>query len=1406
MEYRPIFSVDESVENYRQLVDHSPDAIAVHCNGKLVFVNPAAVALLGANEPAELIGKSLNDIVYPDDHETVFPRIKEAIPRSTPLLYVEGRFVRLDGSIVMVEVASMPTTFRGKPAYQVVVRDITDRKQAEVLQEAIYKVSQATYNARSLEQLYLAVHEIIGTVMPADNFYIALYDEINQTISFPYTVDEVDKEYPSVVPLAKGMTEYVLRSGQPLFCDQATLKRLLKRGEIERLGTPSLIWLGVPLVVDEKTIGVMAVQHYRDPRAYSQRDLRMLEYVSHQVAMAIKRKQTDDALSESEKRFRSMFENITIGLYRLTPDGRFLFANPAFVKMLGCSSFDELACTDLEHNNYFGNKARSAFYQALEKNGEIRGWESKWKRSDGDAIYVRENARLVRGDDGGVLFYEGTVEDVSNWKLAELALKDSEESFRTLFENVPDGIYRSLPDDHLLAVNPALANMLGYESASDLIGLSWREMYAEPLVRDYALEVLMRDGRIRHYEVVLLHRDGHEITCLDNALAVRNEAGDLLYFEGVITDVSAQKKTEQALWQRIAALQTLAEIDRAILSADDPEKILKFVCRSAAVLLDAPKALVVSLRGRQVSLDSYYGLTGQDAVEKDFPGSYYADLISNSLTAVALGWIGDTGVQVPIEGVEAMAYAPFDIEATGTRGILYVCDTHRRDWGEDQAQLLKLLAGQVAIGLEKTRLFNDLKARAGEFSALYDLALDLTGQHEVQKLLVTIVDHAMKLLVAPCAFVYLYDSSDDDLVLSFCKGAPVPSGIRLEMGEGEAGRVALTRRPLFVEDYSNWEFRSEKFKGFTFTSSISVPMLYGGELVGVLSVSLLGPGKRAFSEDETRLLYLFAAQAAGTLFSARLFTEISRSNQELDRLYRATGALIASVSSDLVTLAETITSTVMSDFQQSNCALWLVNETGNELKRMALAGLFTEQTQLNELFVDGGGIIPRTIRTGMVANIRDVLIDSDYKVGWPDARSELCIPLEVNGRVIGALDLQSTQAAAFSDEDERLMVMFATRAALMLDHARLLEQTERRLQRLTVLRTIETAIASSLDVRITLNILLEQITSRLNVDAAAVFLLDPNLQTLNYAAGRGFMGRAFERASLRVGQDFAGTAVLDHTLIGVLDLSEIEIGSAHMERIAGERFVTYYCAPLITKGQVKGILELYYRARFDPDPEWPDFIETLARQAAVAIDDASMFAELQKSYTDLMVAYDTSIEVWSRALDMRENEPAGHAQRITDLSLRLAREMGLDEAMLPHIYRGALLHDIGQLSIPDSILLKPGPLTPEEWKIMREHPTRAYEMLFPVVYLHQALNIPYCHHEHWDGNGYPRGLEGEEIPIEARIFSVVDTWDALCTDRPQRPAWREEDALLHIRQQSGKQFDPAVVDAFLRIINETRWI
>ncbi len=250
--------------------------------------------------------------------------------------------------------------------------------------------------------------------------------------------------------------------------------------------------------------------------------------------------------------------------------------------------------------------------------------------------------------------------------------------------------------------------------------------------------------------------------------------------------------------------------------------------------------------------------------------------------------------------------------------------------------------------------------------------------------------------------------------------------------------------------------------------------------------------------------------------------------------------------------------------------------------------------------------------------------------------------------------------------------------------------------------------------------------------------------------------------------------------------------------VAAYQLRSILCAPLKIKDQMIGVLYVDNRARTgifrDTDLE---LISAFANLAAVAIDNADLFDHLQKSNRELEDAYQATLEGWVRALDLKDKETEGHTQRVTLLTERLARSMGVDGDSLIHITRGALLHDIGKMGIPDSILLKPGTLTQEERAQIQQHPIYAYEMLKEIEFLRPAIDIPYCHHEKWDGTGYPRGLKGMEIPFAARIFPVIDVWDAMVSNRPYRQALPHEEVRQCIQADSGKHFDPNVVRAFM---------
>jgi HD-GYP domain-containing protein (c-di-GMP phosphodiesterase class II) len=290
---------------------------------------------------------------------------------------------------------------------------------------------------------------------------------------------------------------------------------------------------------------------------------------------------------------------------------------------------------------------------------------------------------------------------------------------------------------------------------------------------------------------------------------------------------------------------------------------------------------------------------------------------------------------------------------------------------------------------------------------------------------------------------------------------------------------------------------------------------------------------------------------------------------------------------------------------------------------------------------------------------------------------------------------------------------------------------------------------------------------------------------------------------MRLGEGLAGQVIVRQSILHVIDLQNAP-EARNEPLIRREGFVTYIGIPLIVKGQIKGVFEIFHRSSLSPTVDWMEFLHTLAGQAAIAIDSSQLFESLQRSNQELMQAYETTLEGWARALELRDRETEGHTRRVTELTLRLARYMGVSESELVNIHRGVLLHDIGKMGVPDHILKKRGPLSEEEWEEMRMHPVYAYNLLSPISYLRSALDIPYCHHEHWDGGGYPRGLKGEQIPLSARIFSVVDVWDALLTDRPYREAWPEEKVKNYIKEAAGTILDPHVVEVFFKMMSSER--
>ena len=519
---------------------------------------------------------------------------------------------------------------------------------------------------------------------------------------------------------------------------------------------------------------------------------------------------------------------------------------------------------------------------------------------------------------------------------------------------------------------------------------------------------------------------------------------------------------------------------------------------------------------------------------------------------------------------------------------------------------------------------------------------------------------------------------------------------------------------------------------------------------------------------------------------------------ELEALHLVSGALPTAQTRD--DALQILFRRTLAALETDTGAIWLYHPESDDL-RVAVSGGWFESlaltpTRPGENFV--GGVFARGQTHISAEMARDPLLGRPGRSVTPDGWGGICVPLRAGETTIGVLIVSTPPGRRITTHQVALLESLAEMGGAALHRMSLYEATVRQLDRLRAMHEVDQAISSGTDLPTTLKILLEHVAAQLQVDAADVLLLDSGTLTLSPAAGRGFRAGVVETLPIRVGEGLAGRAALERRAVHTDDPAEMREGLKLTAFPAREGFVAYHAVPLIAKGQVVGVLEVFHRAPLTAGPDWLRLLEALAGQAAIAIENAQLFEGLQRSNLDLALAYDATIEGWSHALDLRDKETEGHTQRVTEMTVRLARAMGIGDAELVHVRRGALLHDIGKMGVPDSILLKPGPLTEEEWVLMRQHPLFAYDLLSPIAYLRPALDIPYCHHERWDGTGYPRGLKGEEIPLTARLFAVVDVWDALRSHRPYRGAWwPDEKVLEHIRSSAGTHFDPEVVEIFL---------
>ncbi|MBI5650567.1 MAG: GAF domain-containing protein, partial [Chloroflexi bacterium] len=721
----------------------------------------------------------------------------------------------------------------------------------------------------------------------------------------------------------------------------------------------------------------------------------------------------------------------------------------------------------------------------------------------------------------------------------------------------------------------------------------------------------------------------------------------------------------------------------------------------------------------------------------------------------------------------------------------------------DEQGTITHYAGYVLDITERKQAEDELRARERFLTVLKDITRAAISTDNFQAMLQTVADRLNELINADGCYITLWDETHQRTIPAAAYG---PLREMYPRPFSDPGEITMTEsvlragHALVAEDVFDSPYLSPRIAArYPARALLGLPLIVGDQKLGAALISFNTP--HHFVADEIERGEQAARHIALAIAKVKSFEQTKVQLTRLRALYEIAHEMLGSTdiagpmalvcrrAAELVSAPKSVICAWDVANQHAMVASFGLSDPAQatqEYARQARAGIF-DQAELLKRGTFGIDEIPGPVK---------IMPEFVYR---EDIRSLAHAPLRVAQNQIGVLLDFDTQPRLWSADELQVLDLLADQAALGLDKARLFEQTRRRLAELEAVNRISTALRSATALAEMLPLFLDETLAGLNAPAGAIYLFDASKDELGIAVARGWyaqlprvpihqnegvVGHVFATDQVYVAREFASDPYVRPATRAQIPLGYggivVPIHSAHA--ILGALAISMQLPRAITDEEIH-------------------LVSTLAEIAGNAIHRMHLHEQTERDAVELARAYDATLAGWSRALELRDEETQGHSRRVTEMTMRLARALGVSEPDLVHIRRGVLVHDIGKMGIPDSILLKPGPLSDAEWEIMRRHPVYANAMLAPIEYLRPALEIPYCHHEHWDGLGYPRGLKGADIPLAARIFAVVDVWDALTSDRPYRPAWTKDQVREYIRAQTGTHFDPQVVEKFWQMID-----
>jgi len=1161
---------------------------------------------------------------------------------------------------------------------------------------------------------------------------------------------------------------------------------------------------------------------------------------------------SEELLRSSNAQFRSLFESMPIGIGIADLQGSLLAFNDAALEMSGYIR------ADLEQIGnvvalYYDSKQRKEVLALFEKQGFLKGYETQFKHKDGTLYYVLLSLTHIIFN--GTPCIQAIFEDITERKQAEKTLHKEEEKYRNIFENAMEAIIQTTPEGKIITANPAAARMLGYNSPKELItslaDLN-RQFYVELGRREEFISLMEKLGNITGFESEVYRKDGSKMWISENSHAVRDENGTLLGYKGTAQDITERKRAEEQLASSEAELRTLfANMMDVVIVYDADGRYVEIAPTNPSKLYLPPDDILGKTVHEILPKESADIIVSKihEALQSNQPvNCEYALLIggkeawffasASPLSEDTVIWVAhditerkqaEEALRASEEKfVKAFQSSPDAILITrlGDGLIIDVNEGFCRLTGYDRDQALGHSTQQLGLWLDpqdrdrfaalmqkegrvkereyrfrmkdgqvRDALLSGEMIRLGNEQYFLSIVRDITERKRDEDILQR----------AEEKYRTIFSESNEGIFQStpagqfFTVNPALAHMLGYDLPEELISNIKDISSQLYVDAERRDEFMKLMRENDQVNAFESKMRRRDGKTIWV------SESARAVRDEFGTLLH-YEGQIENVTDRKQAEAAIQEHLAELQMLYESGLTLSQLLSPKEIAqkLIELMSSKL--DWHHTTVRLYHPEDETFELLAFNLPGTRStaelqeaEQRFKTAISKAEAGLSRWSVQHKQIVRVGDLSHDPRYIETTSNMHSGMYVPLKVGERVAGVISIESEKPEAFSEADERLTITLANQAAIALENARLHQETMHHLNQLQALHTIDQAIAASFDQRTMLEVLLTQTLSQLDAEAAAIFLIQPHQKgALQYVAGQGFNTGLIQIASLKLGNSIAGEAVVKREMIHIRELEEGGSNPILSKLWSEEGFRCMDAVPLISKGEVKGVLTVFHRKDFTPKRAWSSFLETLAGQAAIAIDVTQMFDNLQRANLELAVAYEATIEGWSQAMDLRDKETEGHSQRVTEMTIHMGKALQLSDEDIVNMRRGALLHDIGKLGVPDHILLKVEKLTDEEWLIMKKHPEFAYDMLHSIAYLRGSLDIPYCHHEKWDGTGYPQGLKGEQIPLAARIFAVVDVWDALISERSYRQTWSRPDALQYIREQSGKYFDPQVVDVFLK--------